>query len=86
MEWKADVSTKQHKDEGKVTLDGSGAIEEALSATHVHNKAHRQTLFTGKTYLFMEAKELAVAYSAVQNAVNVDVVGLWEEKENGAHL
>lgn len=31
----------------------------------------------------MEAKELAVSYPAVQNAVNVDVVGLWEEKENG---
>lgn len=26
----------RHKDEGKVTLDGCGAIEEALSATHVH--------------------------------------------------
>lgn len=41
-----------------------------------HTCTQTDTVFTGKTYLFMEAKELAVAYPAVQNAVNVDVVGL----------
>lgn len=32
-----------------------------------------------KTYLFVEAKKLTVAYPTVQYAIDVDVVGLWEK-------
>lgn len=62
------------------------AFKTAFSAPHIqtsHSWPQSTLTATGilrwlKTYLFMEAKKLTVAYPTVQHAIYVDVVGLWE--------
>lgn len=63
--------------DGKVYIIVYFTVDKA----NTYTKKSRFVLSIVLAHLFVKAKKLTVAYPTVQDAIDVDVVGLWERRE-----